>query len=145
MPQYEYKVVPAPVKGERTRGIKGTRERFAHTLMTLMNEMGREGWEYLRADSLPCEERHGLTGKTTSFQNMLIFRRAVAAAATATGPDHAPRTPEEIAATAAASLRADAAPGEAPEVDRGSEGAAPRLGPAAGEQPSDRSDGMAAE
>jgi hypothetical protein len=145
MPQYEYKVVPAPVKTERPKGIKGTRERFAHTLMTLMNEMGREGWEYLRADSLPCEERQGLTGKTTTFQNMLIFRRVIGAEEASAEPVPAPRTPEEIAAAAAASLQADAEPGNAPEVDRGREGAAPRLGPAAGDEPSGGSGGLAAE
>jgi hypothetical protein len=141
MPQYEYKVVPAPVKGAKTRGVKGTRERFAHTLMTLMNEMGRDGWEYLRADSLPCEERQGLTGKTTSFQNLLIFRREIPAAPA----QEAPSTPEEIAATAAASLRAEAEEGSAPALERGSEGAAPGVGPAASADDPDRRDGVAAE
>lgn len=143
MPQYEYKVVPAPVKGARAKGIKGTRERFAHTLMTLMNEMGRDGWEYLRADSLPCEERQGLTGKTTTFQNMLIFRRLIAAEQPAPEPVQAPRTPEEIAAAAAASLHAEE--GDAPAVDRGSEGSAPPLGPASSPDEPGRRDEVAAE
>ncbi len=51
-----------------------------------MNAMGADGWEYQRTDTLPCEERVGLTGRTTVFQNMLVFRRAVAATADAETP-----------------------------------------------------------
>ena len=72
---YEYKVVPAPKKGLRGKGIKGAEARFANALETVMNELGAEGWEYQRTDCLPAEERQGLTGKTTVFQNMLVFRR----------------------------------------------------------------------
>lgn len=75
MQRYEYKVVPAPRRGEKARGIKTTEDRFALALTTLMNTLGRDGWEYLRADTLPVDERTGLTGTKTSFQNMLVFRR----------------------------------------------------------------------
>ena len=77
MPRYEYKVVPAPRKGQRSKGIRCTEGRFANVLQELMNQLGAEGWEYQRTDTLPCEERSGLTGKTTVFRNMLIFRRAL--------------------------------------------------------------------
>lgn len=77
MTQFEYKVLPAPQRGQKAKGAKTTEARFAHALMEVMNELGAEGWEYLRADTLPCEERVGLTGRTTRFQNMLIFRRAL--------------------------------------------------------------------
>lgn len=78
MQRYEYKVIPAPIKGEKTRGAKTTPDRFAYKLTTIMNDMARDGWEYQRADTLPCEERSGLTGKVTTYQNMLVFRRPVA-------------------------------------------------------------------
>jgi hypothetical protein len=81
MPHYEYQVVPAPKKGEKTKGAKTTAERFAVSLTTLMNKMGSAGWEYIRADTLPCEERVGLTGSKTAFQNMLVFRRELHAEA----------------------------------------------------------------
>ncbi len=81
MPIYEYKVIPAPRRGEKARGAKSTAERFAYALTQVMNDLGRDGWEYLRADTLPCEERVGLTGKATAFQNMLVFRRSLAEAA----------------------------------------------------------------
>lgn len=80
MTMFEYRVLPAPSKGLKAKGVKTTEARFAHALMQIMNEMGREGWEYQRTDTLPCEERVGFTGRTTKFQNMLVFRRALAAA-----------------------------------------------------------------
>ena len=74
---FEYKVVPAPTRGVKAKGVKGTAARFAHALQDVMNELGAQGWEYQRTDTLPVEERQGLTGKTSSFQNMLVFRRVV--------------------------------------------------------------------
>jgi len=77
MAGFEYKVVPAPMRGLKARGVKGTSARFANALEAVMNEMGTQGWEYQRTDTLPVEERQGLTGKTTTFQNMLVFQRAL--------------------------------------------------------------------
>lgn len=75
MQLYEYKVVPAPRQGERAKGARSGPERFAAALMSVMNALGRDGWDYLRADTLPCDERVGLTGKSSSFLHMLVFRR----------------------------------------------------------------------
>lgn len=75
--RFEYKVVPAPTRGKKARGVKTAADRFAHALAEVMNELAAAGWEYLRTDTLPAEERHGLTGRTTVFQNMLVFRRPV--------------------------------------------------------------------
>jgi hypothetical protein len=77
MSAYEYRVVPAPRRGEKARGVKTTEERFALALTQLMNKLGREGWEYQRSDTLPVEERVGLTGTKTTYQNMLVFRRTL--------------------------------------------------------------------
>ena len=77
MTGFEYKVVPAPMRGLKGKGIKGTPARFANALQSVMNDLGADGWEYQRTDTLPVEERAGLTGKTTSFQNMLVFRRSI--------------------------------------------------------------------
>jgi hypothetical protein len=78
MSQYEYKVVPAPKKGLKAKGIKSAENRYANALETAMNALGAEGWEYQRSETLPSEERSGLTRRATTFQNMLVFRRAVA-------------------------------------------------------------------
>lgn len=77
MQLYEYRVVPAPRKGEKARGLKTVEDRFALALTLMMNKLGAEGWEYQRADALPCEERVGLTGSKTVFQNMMVFRRPI--------------------------------------------------------------------
>lgn len=76
MPTYEYKVVPAPVKGLKARGVRSAEGRFANALEETMNKMGSDGWEYQRAETLPSVERSGLTGSTTTYRNMLVFRRA---------------------------------------------------------------------
>lgn len=76
MQRYEYKVVPAPARGEKAKGIKSTDARFALTLTRLFNALAADGWEYQRADTLPCEERTGLTRSlTVTQQHLLIFRR----------------------------------------------------------------------
>ncbi|WP_375267451.1 DUF4177 domain-containing protein [Planktotalea sp.] len=77
MIRYEYKVIPAPTRGRKGKGIKGADDRFAYALEQLINDMAASGWEYQRADTLPSEERSGLTSKTTVFRNVLVFRRAV--------------------------------------------------------------------
>lgn len=75
MPTYQYKVVPAPKKGLKAKGARTQDERFANAFATLMNELGREGWEYLRAETLPCDERSTFGSKSTVYQNILVFRR----------------------------------------------------------------------
>ena len=86
MQRFEYKVIPAPKRGEKARGVKTTEDRFALALTQLMNELGADGWDYVRADALPCEERAGLTGTRTTFQNMLVFRRVIGSVATEDRP-----------------------------------------------------------
>ncbi len=90
MPRYEFKVIPAPRRGEKATGVKTTEERFALALMALMNELGAEGWDYVRADTLPVDERSGLTGTKTTFQNLLVFRREIAADAVRPEPQAEP-------------------------------------------------------
>ncbi|WP_206050309.1 DUF4177 domain-containing protein [Oceaniglobus ichthyenteri] len=77
MLSFEYVVVPAPKKAPKIKGAKTNEARFAATLSELMNVYGAEGWEYIRSDTLPCEERSGFTGTKTVFQNMLVFRRVL--------------------------------------------------------------------
>ena len=105
MTQFEYRVVPAPVRGIKARGARTPEDRFAQALAEVMNDLGRDGWEYVRCDTLPSEERTGLTGRTTVYRNMLVFRRA---AQSASGADPAPAAaaPASFAARMAATLRA---------------------------------------
>jgi hypothetical protein len=93
MPRFEYKLVPAPEKATKHKGLKGA-ANFAATLEDVMNSLGAEGWHYLRADILPQEERSGLTSKTTVYRNLLVFQR-VLPEETAAPPETRTRATEE--------------------------------------------------
>lgn len=73
---YEYKIVPAPKKGLKAKGLKSAEDRFANTLSELMNREARGGWEFLRAETLPSEERAGFRSSTTVYRSLLVFRKA---------------------------------------------------------------------
>lgn len=75
MSKFEYKAVPAPVTGTKAKGVKSTEDRFALSITEALNDMAADGWEYVRAETLPCDERKGLTGTQTTYQNILIFKR----------------------------------------------------------------------
>ena len=76
MENFEYKVIPAPRRGVRTKGAKGSAGKFAGAMEKTINELAMNGWEYLRAESLPVDERHGITRRVTEvYQNVLIFRK----------------------------------------------------------------------
>ncbi|MBF9035589.1 DUF4177 domain-containing protein [Rhodobacterales bacterium HKCCE2091] len=75
MERYEYKVVPAPEKGLKAKGLKAPADRFAYAIETAMNELGADGWEYWRAETLPSVERSGLTGSKVTERHLLVFRR----------------------------------------------------------------------
>jgi Domain of unknown function (DUF4177) len=128
MTQYEYKVIPAPARGEKLRGAKTAEDRLAATLAELMNALGREGWEYVRADTLPCEERVGLTGRKTTFVNMLVFRRVIAASVAPTAVIGS-QEPRRVDVGMIGGAAAPALP-PAQRVEWPVDGAAPSLGPA---------------
>lgn len=127
MTRYDYKVVPAPERGLKARGVKSAEGRFAHALETCMNEMAAEGWEYQRAETLPSEERQGLSGKQVVYRNVLVFRRAREDEVEA----YEPRLldpPKEIPVLDAARVaREDAAP-EADADDTADAGETPKAG-----------------
>ena len=106
MPRYEYKIVPAPAKGLKGKGVKGAEARFAFALEALMNEMAGDGWEYQRAETLPSIERSGLTGSTTEWRNVLVFRRLKEDDAAAYAPE---LLPPPAAAPVVAAVAAPAA------------------------------------
>ena len=79
MRQFEYRAIPAPNTGTKAKGVKSREDRFALSMTDALNDMAQEGWEYVRAEMLPVEERKGLTGTQKTYQNILIFRRLKAA------------------------------------------------------------------
>lgn len=125
MTGYDYKVIPAPTKGQKAQGIKTAEGRFANTVEGVLNTQAAEGWEYLRSDILPSEERHGLTGSQTVYRTLLVFRRAKGGEDTAAD--------EVIANAQTVAEAADPAPTDKPEgqpanitPDRGDPATPPR-------------------
>ncbi|MBU3031451.1 DUF4177 domain-containing protein [Paracoccus marinaquae] len=128
--RYEYTAIPAPLRGEKAREARTPGDRYALALTAELNRMAADGWEYMRADVLPAEERSGLTGRSTVYHNLLIFRRASGAAtpggaqpaAADTAPpataarDEAPLPPADPAPRREAAARDEEAP--APAADR---------------------------
>lgn len=109
MSSFEYTAIPAPIRSEKAKAAKTPAERYALTLTDEINRMAADGWEYLRAETLPSEERSGLTGRTTLFHNLLIFRRPKAAAVKPRALTQAEAKPA-IAPTAPTVKPAEAAP-----------------------------------
>jgi len=73
--RYEYSVIPAPARSDKAQTAKTPVDRYALSLAAEMNRMAADGWEYVRAEVLPSEERSGLTGRSTVYHNLLVFRR----------------------------------------------------------------------
>jgi len=91
---HEYKVIPAPRKGLKAKGLKSNEDRFAHSLQELINTEAKAGWAFLRAETLPSEERSGFRARTTVYRSVLVFRKALQAAEDAQTPaaNPAPRS-----------------------------------------------------
>lgn len=106
MAKVEYRVIPAPKRGKRGHGVKGAEARFAHAMEDVMNTMAADGWEYIRADTLPAEERVGLTSTVTKFQNLLVFRRVLEEVPALAAADPAPQPEPPLRLTHAVILPA---------------------------------------
>lgn len=77
----EYKVVPAPREAKRRRGAKNKAEALALAIQDLIAEQVAEGWDYVRADLIPCVERPGFLQRRIELHRaMLVFRKGAAAA-----------------------------------------------------------------
>jgi hypothetical protein len=77
MPDHEYRVLPAPERATKTRDK--TEDGHARALADVLNAEARQGWEFIRAETLPVKERAGLTGTRMAFRTLLVFRRPFAA------------------------------------------------------------------
>lgn len=74
--EYEYRVVPAPKRLRKIKGMHSTPELFAATLTDAINAEARQGWEYVRAESMAAEGPSGWfrRGRVVE-ETMMIFRR----------------------------------------------------------------------
>lgn len=95
MTAYEYKVLPAPRRGRKSKGIKGAEARFSFALQEVINSEAAQGWQYQRAETLPSEERAGLTSHNMVWRHVLVFCRPRAQDAGSPGLHAAPALPAE--------------------------------------------------
>lgn len=86
MASYEYRIVPAPRKAKRVRGAKTGPDRMAALLTETLNAEARQGWEFVRSESLPLDEKPGmLSSPREAYHSYLVFRRPIGGGAE-TGP-----------------------------------------------------------
>jgi hypothetical protein len=87
---FEYKCVGAPERVKRQRGVRSRSERVALAMQEIISAEAVDGWEYLRTDLVPVEEKAGFFGRMHEVQRaVLIFRRESGAARPAqAGPMH---------------------------------------------------------
>ncbi|MEO0624001.1 MAG: hypothetical protein AAFU49_06120 [Pseudomonadota bacterium] len=116
---FEYKTVGGPERGRKRKGCKTAADRVAAAMEELIQAEAAEGWEYLRTDLVPVEERSGLFARRQTMHcAVLVFRR----------PRGAVSDRKALSRKAAAIFN-----GEAPA--RRSAAAEPRLAPASAPTP----------
>lgn len=75
MSMIEYKVIPAPVRRRKMKGLSGKEDAFSATLSTVFNELAVDGWEFVQAEVLPEETGGWLRRRRIEYRHLLIFRR----------------------------------------------------------------------
>ena len=73
---FEYKCVGAPERPKRLRGTWSRSDRVALAMQEIIDAEAVDGWEYLRTDLVPVEEKASFFSRTQEVQRaVLIFRR----------------------------------------------------------------------
>lgn len=117
MQSHEYTVIPAPMQGLRAKGAKTPADRYALALAQVITTMAADGWEYVRAETLPSEERSGIASRQVLWHNLLVFRRALIEAPAMPLPHEAPaHQPQPADEAAAAPVAPRPAPLPEPEA-----------------------------
>lgn len=106
MTYYDYKVVPAPKRVKKIKGISAAPDLFALTLTEAINEVARQGWEYYCSESITVQAPGGWFKRgAIEEQVVLIFRKPrehlsprMAGAPEVTGASPAPRMAERAMA-----------------------------------------------
>lgn len=72
---FEYKCVGAPERPKRLRGSSRS-DRVAMAMQEIIDAEAVDGWEYMRTDLVPVEEKPGFFSRTQEVHRaVLIFRR----------------------------------------------------------------------
>lgn len=95
MPHYEFKVVPAPDRVQPLEGRARPRDPFCDIVQALLNDLGAEGWDFVRAEHLRVRRSFWSFGPAVTERTLLIFRRETVAAEAETAEPAAPQDPAE--------------------------------------------------
>ena len=88
---FEYKCVGAPERPKRLRGSHSRSDRVALAMQEIIGAEAVDGWEYLRTDMVPVEEKAGFFSRPQEVHRaVLVFRREAATAQPAPAPAPAP-------------------------------------------------------
>ena len=104
MAYFDYKVVPAPRRVRKAKDVSAPEELFALTLTEAINEHARQGWEYVRAETLAAETPGGWFRRAVVEERaVFVFRRERSdlgprLAAEPSAVQQPQRTPEDPAA-----------------------------------------------
>lgn len=115
---FEYKVIPAPDRADRVKGMKRPEDRFAHRVECVLNDMAAAGWSFLRTESLPAEERRLLRSEQRTHTLLVFYREAGDEAGQHPAPvaDPGHEAPSlQAAPSLGAASRHDAGPASRPE------------------------------
>ena len=78
MTTYQYKTVAAPRKLKRVKGVKGADALAAHHVEEAIAVEAADGWEYVRTDRFPIEEKNGMFSRPqVSERAVMIFRKEI--------------------------------------------------------------------
>ncbi len=73
---FEYKLVATATNTAKNDSLPKTDDAFAWALLDGMNALGRDGWEFLRTETVTDQRRAGLFRKRQSHEFM-VYRRAL--------------------------------------------------------------------
>ena len=73
---YEYKCVGAPERPKKQRRVRGRSDRVALAMQEVIAAEAVDGWEYMRTDLVPVEEKNSLFSRAHEVHRaVLVFRR----------------------------------------------------------------------
>lgn len=92
MSSAEYKTVPAPRRVKKIKGVKGPEATLAKMVEEIISEQASSGWDYVRTDTFPVEEKPGwFASRETILKGVMVFRRGGQPSQAAPSPQPAPQ------------------------------------------------------
>lgn len=86
---YEYRCVGAPERGKKRRGRMSRSDCVAQAMAELIAAEAADGWEYLRTDLVPVEEKPGWFGRAQEVhRGVMVFRRPLPGSMAQAFDDH---------------------------------------------------------